>query len=167
MPSIFNKKNGSWAEIKSVFLKKNNVWIELLSVLMKKNNVWISVYSGIKIPGVKTYPAIHDSGGLVPNATTNPAYVGDTFTGINGTWSNTPTSYQYRWQWSNYSGGPYQAFSPAQTTTTLNTNVKSGSTFTFDGRYVIFEVKATNSVGSSEWVASPEMHLTKIGRAHV
>jgi hypothetical protein len=159
MPTTYIKKSSGWSKINSIYIKKASGWIEILSVYLKKATGWVQVFSGAKIPGISTFPKVRDSFSNNIDNSTYVSHTGDTLYGYRGSWSNTPTAYTDKWQWASNSGGPYSDFSPAQTATTLTT---SGNINAWDGRYVVYVVKATNSYGTSDWVTSSnEARLVK------
>ena len=149
MPSIFRKNTTGWVEILSVFRKNTTGWVEILNAYRKNTTAWVKVFSRSQIPGIVSFPKVRNSSGDDINNTTVIARVGDTLTGYRGSWSNSPTAYEDRWYFNQYaSGGNYGPFSPAQTNTTLATNLSH------DGYYVVYQVRATNASGSSEYVTS-------------
>jgi len=149
MPSIFRKNTTGWVEILSVFRKNTTGWVEILNAYRKNTTDWVKVFARSQIPGIISFPKVRNSSGDDINNTTVIARVGDTLTGYRGSWSNSPTAYEDRWYFNQYaSGGNYGPFSPAQTNTTLSTNLSH------DGYYVVYQVRATNASGSSEYVTS-------------
>lgn len=149
MPSIFRKNTTGWVEILSVFRKNTTGWVEILNAYRKNTTAWVKVFARSQIPGVISFPKVRNSSGNDINNTTVIARVGDTLTGYRGSWSNSPTAYEDRWYFNQYAGGGnYGPFSPAQTNTTLVTNLSH------DGYYVVYQVRATNASGSSDYVTS-------------
>jgi|688.fasta_scaffold02706_37 hypothetical protein len=149
MPSIFRKNTTGWVEILSVFRKNTTGWVEILNAYRKNTTAWVKVFARSQIPGITSFPKVRNSSGDNIDNTTVIARVGDTLTGYRGSWSNSPTVYEDRWYFSQYAGGGnYGPFSPAQTNTTLATNLS------YDGYYVVYQVRATNASGSSEYVTS-------------
>lgn len=149
MPSIFRKNTTGWVEILSVFRKNTTAWVEILNAYRKNTTAWVKVFARSQIPGIISFPKVRNSSGDDINNTTVIARVGDTLTGYRGSWSNSPTAYEDRWYFNQYaSGGNYGPFSPAQTNTTLAT------TLSHDGYYVVYQVRATNASGSSDYVTS-------------
>jgi uncharacterized repeat protein (TIGR02543 family) len=149
MPSIFRKNTTGWVEILSVFRKNTTGWVEILNAYRKNTTAWVKVFARNQIPGIISFPKVRNSSGDDINNTTVIARVGDTLTGYRGSWSNSPTVYEDRWYFNQYAGGGnYGPFSPAQTNTTLST------TLSHDGYYVVYQVRATNASGSSEYVTS-------------
>lgn len=149
MPSIFRKNTTGWVEILSVFRKNTTGWVEILNAYRKNTTGWVKVFARSQIPGIVSFPKVRNSSGTDINNTTVIARVGDTLTGYRGNWSNSPTAYEDRWYFNQYAGGgSYGPFSPAQTNTTLVTNLSH------DGYYVVYQVRATNASGSSEYVTS-------------
>jgi hypothetical protein len=149
MPSIFRKNTTGWVEILSVFRKNTTGWVEILNAYRKNTTAWVKVFARSQIPGITSFPKVRNSSGDDINNTTVIARVGDTLTGYRGSWSNSPTVYEDRWYFNQYTGGGnYGPFSPAQTNTTLSTNLSH------DGYYVVYQVRATNASGSSEYVTS-------------
>jgi uncharacterized repeat protein (TIGR02543 family) len=149
MPSIFRKNTTGWVEILSVFRKNTTGWVEILNAYRKNATAWVKVFSRSQIPGITSFPKVRNSSGDDINNTTVIARVGDTLTGYRGSWSNSPTVYEDRWYFNQTTGGGnYGPFSPAQTNTTLVTNLSH------DGYYVVYQVRATNASGSSDYVTS-------------
>ena len=165
MPTTYIKKSSGWTEIKSIYIKKATGWVELLSAYVKKATGWVQVFSALKTPGILTFPKVRNAGGSNIDNITYIANTGDTLYGYRGSWSNTPTSYEDKWQWSTYSGGPYSDFSPSQTATTLDTSTHIN---TWNKRYIVYVVRATNSRGTSDWVASSnEAYLQKYAPSNI
>jgi hypothetical protein len=149
MPSIFRKNTTGWVEILSVFRKNTTGWVEILNAYRKNTTAWVKVFARSQIPGITSFPKVRNSSGDDINNTTVIARVGDTLTGYRGSWSNSPTVYEDRWYFNQYTGGgSYGPFSPAQTNTTLVTNLSH------NGYYVVYQVRATNASGSSDYVTS-------------
>jgi uncharacterized repeat protein (TIGR02543 family) len=149
MPSIFRKNTTGWVEILSVFRKNTTGWVEILNAYRKNTTAWVKVFARSQIPGITSFPKVRNSSGDDINNTTVIARVGDTLTGYRGSWSNSPTVYEDRWYFNQYaSDGNYGPFSPAQTNTTLSTNLSH------NGYYVVYQVRATNASGSSDYVTS-------------
>ena len=158
-------KTGSstWTQIASAFMKTSSAaWSELLSVWSKTGaSTWIKVFDKPNVPTTLTSPFINDylDTGRVDNVT-YISNVGDTIYGHRGSWNYSPTSYLYKWQWSSSEDGIYQDFNPVQTSTAhptpLNTLVS------WDDRWVRFAVRATNAIGSSDYILSSNAaHLVK------
>lgn len=149
MPSIFRKNTTGWVEIKSVFRKNTTGWIEILNAYRKNSAGWIKVFQRTQIPGIIVTPKVRNSNGDDINNSTIIARVGDTLYGYQGSWSNSPTVYEDRWYFNQYvGGGSYNPFSPAQINSTLAT------TLAMDGYYIVYQVRATNSAGTSDYVTS-------------
>jgi len=146
--SIFRKNSTGWVEILSVFRKTATGWVEILNAYRKTATGWINVFQRNQIPGIVVTPKVRDSVGNNIDNSTYISRVGDTLYGYRGTWSNTPTSYEDRWAYSTASGGPYILFSPSQTNTTLATLLS------YDEYYIVYQVRATNAAGTSDWVTS-------------
>lgn len=170
MPSLFFKKSGTWTEANSIFIKKSGVWIQQASVFLKKVNSWVQVFSGTKVPGTTTLPEIRDNfGGNVIDNDLYIANVGDTLVGYRGVWTNSPTSYEYRWMYADFEGGTLTAFSPARSGTFSGTTtnlVTEGATTAqvqnWDDKYIYLQVRATNGSGTSGWVTSLNFaHMVK------
>ena len=158
MPTPYFKRGSGWEVIKTIYFKKATGWVEILSGYIRRSTGWVLFFAGVKIPGVLSYPKVQNASGFNIDNSTYISRIGNTLYGSRGTWSNTPTSYTDKWQWSSYQGGPYADFSPAQANTTL---VTSGN-MEWDGRYVVYAIKATNTKGASDWVySSNEAHLVK------
>lgn len=147
----------------STFMKSGlTSWSEILSVWIKTGtSTWTKIFDKPNIPSVSSLPYINDY--LDTNRINNTTYisnVGDNIYGHRGSWTYSPTSYLYKWQYSNLEDGIYQDFSPAQTSlahpSPLTTLVS------WNDRWVRYAVKATNAVGSSDWVLSSNAaHLIK------
>lgn len=149
MPAIFRKNSTGWIEILSVFRKNSTGWVEILNAYRKNSTGWIKVFAKNLIPGIIVTPKVRNSSGQDINNTTVIARVGDTLTGYRGSWSNSPTIYEDRWYFNQFTGGgSYGPFSPAQTNSTLAT------TLAMNGYYIVYQVRATNASGSSDYVTS-------------
>jgi len=149
MPAIFRKNSTGWIEILSVFRKNSTGWVEILNAYRKNSTGWIKVFAKNLIPGIIVTPKVRNSSDQDINNTTVIARVGDTLTGYRGSWSNSPTIYEDRWYFNQYTGGgSYGPFSPAQTNSTLVT------TLAMNGYYIVYQVRATNASGSSDYVTS-------------
>jgi uncharacterized repeat protein (TIGR02543 family) len=157
MPSIFRKNTTGWVEILSVFRKNTTGWVEILNAYRKNTTEWVKVFARSAIPGIIGTPKVRNSLGEDINNTTVIARVGDTLTGYRGSWSNSPTTYEDRWYFNEFTGGgSYGPFSPAQINTTLNT------TLAMDGYYIVYQVRATNASGTSDYVTSSnEAYIVK------
>ena len=155
--ATWQKKATGWVEILSIFRKTStNAWTEIQNVWRKTSTGWVKVFTRTNLPGITTFPRVRDVNGNNIDNNIYIANVGDTLYGYRGVWSNTPTSYEDRWAWSSFAGGPYSLFSPSQINTTLATTVS------WDDRYIVYQVRATNASGTSEWVSSAnEAHLVK------
>ena len=132
----------------------SSTWSELLSVWIKTAaGTWTKIFDKPNIPTPITLPYINDYTDLykVDNVT-RIANVGDTITGHRGSWNYSPTSYQYKWQYSNLEDGIYSDFSPAQTSTSHPTPLPT--LVAWDKRWVKYAVKATNASGASDWILS-------------
>jgi hypothetical protein len=155
--ATWQKKSTGWVEILSIFRKTStSAWTEIQNVWRKTSTGWVKVFTRTNLPGITTFPRVRDVNGNNIDNNIYIANVGDTLYGYRGVWSNTPTSYEDRWAWSSFAGGPYSLFSPSQINTTLPTTVS------WDDRYIVYQVRATNASGTSEWVSSAnEAHLIK------
>jgi len=155
--ATWQKKATGWVEILSIFRKtSSSTWTEIQNVWRKTSTGWVKVFTKSNVPGITTFPRVRDVNGNNIDNNIYIANVGDTLYGYRGVWSNTPTSYEDRWAWSSFAGGPYSLFSPSQINTTLPTTVS------WDDRYIVYQVRASNASGTSEWVSSAnEAHLIK------
>ena len=150
---------GLWKKINNGYITIGGVWKKINAGYVTIGGVWKKFFSAEPIPSISTYPKVRNSGGTDINNTTVKSNTGDVLYGYRGSWLNNPTSYENKWQWSAYSGGPYSDFSPSQTATTLST---AGNINTWDKRYIVYVVRATNATGTSSWVTSSnEAHLVK------
>ena len=143
MPRVFHKRNGSWTEVKSVFHKRNGAWTEVLNIFRKTSGSWVKVFSASKIPGNTVAPTITGTGYLFSTLTNSSL----------GTWTNSPTSYARQWRRGTPpSGGgeptSYSNISGATSSTYVTTSAD-------DGKYVICQVTATNTLGSNIAVSNP------------
>jgi large repetitive protein len=96
--------------------------------------------------------ATYEAAAIIPANTVAPsisgtAQVGDTLTGSDGTWSESPTSYTRQWYRDNTGGGVYSAVAGATGSTYLLVDAD-------DGCNIKFGVVATNGAGSSAEVRS-------------
>jgi hypothetical protein len=161
-------RSGSWKQVKDIYVRANGAWKTVQSAWVRVGNLWKQVHSPVATPYPSGDITIRDY--LDVNIIDNDAYlanVGDTIYGHRGpTWLNNPTAFQYRWRYATESGGPYQAFSPAETSTShpspLNTASPIARINEWDGRWIVYEVRAQNALGYSEWFTSVnEAHLVK------
>jgi uncharacterized repeat protein (TIGR02543 family) len=148
MPNVYVKKSTGWSEVKSIYVKKSTGWIEILNAYVKKSTGWIKVFQRTQIPGITTTPKVRNFNGDDINNTTHIARVGNTLYGYRGVWTNDPTSYEDRWYFSTISGGIFGPFSPSQINTTLPMILG------YDDYYIVYQVRATNAAGTSDWVSS-------------
>jgi len=91
MPRLFQKRSGTWVEIKSILQKQGGTWTEILNVFQKISGTWTLVFSGLKIPGNTSAPTITGTGYLYGTLTNNSV----------GTWTNNPTNYTRQWRRAN------------------------------------------------------------------
>lgn len=94
----------------------------------------------------------------VPAATVAPSFtgteeVGETLTGSDGTWTNSPTSYTRKWQVSDDGSTGWADISGATSST-------YDLTASEDGKYVRYSVTATNSGGSTTATSSASGQIT-------
>jgi hypothetical protein len=166
MPTYIN--SGSWKQVKDIYIRVGTAWKTVNSAWVRVGNLWKQVHSPVETPYPSGDITIRDY--LDVNIIDNDVYlanVGDTIYGHRGpTWLNNPTAFQYRWRYATESGGPYQAFSPAETSTShpspLNTASPIARINEWDGRWIVYEVRAENALGYSEWFTSiNEAHLVK------
>jgi len=151
----------TWKNINQFYIKTGSaVWKTINAGYVKVASVgWKLFYSGLQVPSVLIYPRVRNASGQNINNDTVISRIGDTLYRYDGTWTNNPTSYQRRWRWRYSYQSEYQAFSPSQTSTTLNT---SGHIDDWDNRYVVIEINAINADGESGWITSTnEAHLVK------
>lgn len=161
-------RDATWRLVNGIFVYIGNTWRTVNSAWVWNGSVWKQVHNTVQTP----YPigpiVIRDY--LNTNVIDNDLYlanVGDTIYGARGAaatnWENSPTSFEWRWYWSTSESGTYQAFSPAQTGTVnpapLNT---SGFIDAWDGRWIQYQVRASNSFGFSSYFSSDNVaHLVK------
>ena len=163
-------KTGSttWTKMASAFMKSGaSTWSELLSVWIRSaTNTWTKIFDKPNTPTPITLPFINDYLDTNRiNNTTVISNVGDTIYGRRGSWNYSPTSYQYKWQYSNMEDGIYQDFSPAQTSTAHPSPLTT--LVSWNDRWVRYAVKATNATGSSDWILSSNAaHLIKYIPSH-
>jgi hypothetical protein len=142
VPRLFQKRSGTWVEIKSIFQKQGGTWTEILNIFQKIGGTWTKVFAGLKVPGNTVPPTITGSG-----------YLFGTLTNTNlGTWTNTPTSYARQWRRGNPSAGGgepsgYSNISGATSSTYVTTSDDNG-------KYIVCQVTATNAVGSNAAVSN-------------
>ena len=167
MPVHFKKSTG-WVAATGVHFKKSTGWVAASAAYIKKAAGWAQVWPSTLTP----YPigAINIRDYLDTNVIDNVTYianVGDTIYGHRGSaatnWENSPTSFEYRWYWSTSESGVYQAFSPAQTSTTHPTPLDTTAYITaWNDRWIRYQVRANNSSGWSAWFSSDNAaHLVK------
>ena len=148
MPRLFQKRSGTWVEIKSIFQKQGGTWVEILNIFQKIGGTWTRVFAGLKIPGNTVAPTITGTG-----------YLFSTLTNTNlGTWTNTPTGYSRQWRRGNPSAGGgepsgYSNISGATSSTYVTTSADNG-------KYIICQVTATNAVGDNS-AASNSIYISK------
>ena len=151
----------TWKNTNKLYIKTtSSLWKAINKGYVKIASVgWKLFYSALPVPSVLIYPKVRNSSGQNIDNDTVISRIGETLYRYDGTWTNSPTSYQRRWRWRYSYQSEYQAFSPTQTSTTLNT---SGHIDDWDNRYVVVEINAVNSYGESGWVTSTnEAHLVK------
>lgn len=160
-------KSGTWKQVKEIYVRVGTAWKTVNSAWVRVGNLWKQVHSAVETP----YP----SGDIkilnyLDNVIDNDTYitnVGDTIYGNRGpTWINSPTAFQYRWRYATESGGTYVDFSPAETSTShpspLNTASPLSRINAWNDRWIVYQVRAQNSLGWSEWFTSiNEAHLVK------
>lgn len=163
--SIWVKTAAStWTQIQSLYTKVASAsWAENLSVWVKTAaSTWTQVYNKANVPSVSTTPKIRDTLGNNIDNDLYPIKVYDTMVGFRGTWNGSPTSYEFRWRYSDIEGGTLTPFSPAQSGTFSGSTTELPTVLAWDDRYVYLEVRATNSLGTSDWVTSSNFaHITK------
>lgn len=143
MPRLFQKRSGTWVEIKSIFQKQGGTWTEILNVFQKIGGTWAKVFAAAKVPGNTVAPTITGSGYLYGTLTNNSL----------GTWTNSPTSYARQWRRGTppAGGGEPQGYSNI-TGATSNTYVTTAAD---NGKYIVCQVTATNALGSNAASSSP------------
>jgi hypothetical protein len=160
-------RSGSWKQVKEIYVRVGNAWKTVQSAWVRVGNLWKEVYSGVETPYPSGDITVRNSLNNIIDNSTYLANVGDTIYGNRGpTWLNNPTAFQYRWRYAMESGGPYQAFSPAETSTSHPSPLNTASPLTrideWDGRWIVYEVRAQNALGYSEWFTSVnEANLVK------
>ena len=148
MPRLFQKRSGTWVEIKSIFQKQGGTWTEILNIFQKIGGTWTKVFAGLKVPGNTVAPTITGSG-----------YLFGTLTNTNlGTWTNTPTSYARQWRRGTPSAGGgepsgYSNISGATSSTYVTTSADND-------KYIICQITATNAVGNNS-AASNSIYISK------
>lgn len=152
MPAWYRLNNsGSWTKIKKLYRLNNvGVWTQLKKLYrLSSAGLWQVIFSGSEIPAPTVFPKVRNSSGNDIDNVTYIARIGDTLTGYRGEWSDDPTSYDQRWVFSYpSSGGPYNTYSPSETNLTYTTKL------TDDKSYLAFQVRATNSEGTSSYFTS-------------
>jgi hypothetical protein len=166
MPTYIN--SGSWKQVKEIYVRVGNAWKTVNSAWVRVGTLWKQVFTGVETPYPSGDITIRDYLDVnVIDNDTYPARVGDTIYGHRGpTWINSPTAFQYRWRYATESGGEYQDFSPAETSTShpspLNTASPLARINAWDNRWIVYQVRAQNALGWSEWFTSiNEAHLVK------
>jgi hypothetical protein len=148
MPRLFQKRNGTWSEIRSVFQKQGGTWVEILNIFQKIGGTWTKVFSGVKVPGNTIAPTITGGGRLYGTLTNNSL----------GTWTNSPTSYARQWR----RGTPGSGL--AEPSSYSNISGATSSTYVTvdadDGKYIICQITATNAVGNNT-AASNSIYVNK------
>jgi hypothetical protein len=148
MPRLFQKRSGTWVEIKSIFQKQGGTWTEILNVFQKIGGTWTKVFAGLKVPGNTVAPTITGSSYLYGTLTNNSL----------GTWTNSPTSYTRQWR----RGTP--AAGGGEPTGYSNISGATSSTYTTtsddNGKYIICQITATNTVGNNS-AASNYIYVSK------
>jgi len=148
VPRLFQKRSGTWVEIKSIFQKQGGTWTEILNIFQKIGGTWTKVFAGLKVPGNTVAPTITGSG-----------YLFGTLTNTNlGTWTNTPTSYARQWRRGTPSAGGgepsgYSNISGATSSTYVTTSADND-------KYIICQITATNAVGNNS-AASNSIYISK------
>lgn len=156
MGSVWRKTDSGWEKIRSIWRKTDTGWEQIKTIWRKTLTSWEKVFSGTQIPSPTVLPKVRNADGNNIDNVTYIARVGDTLTGYRGEWNDDPTSYERRWAYSSTSGGPYILYSPSETGLTYTTDL------TDDDYYVVVEVRATNTAGTSEWYTSNnEAHVIK------
>lgn len=148
MPRLFQKRSGTWTEIRSIFQKQGGTWTEILNIFQKIGGTWTKVFAGLKVPGNTVAPTITGSG-----------YLFGTLTNTNlGTWTNTPSSYSRQWRRGTPSAGGgepsgYSNISGATSSTYVTTSADNN-------KYIICQITATNAVGNNS-AASNSIYVSK------
>ena len=159
---MYTNINGFWRKTNGLFINISGYWRKVNSGFVNISGFWRKFFSAEPIPTISTYPKVRNSSLIDINNTTVKSNLGSILYGYRGSWLNNPTSYEDKWQWSSFSGGPYSDFSPSQTAFTLDTSTHITGTGNWDKRYIVYLVRATNATGTSSWVTSSnEAHLVK------
>ena len=161
-------RSGTWKQVKEIYVRVGNAWKTVNSAWVRVGNAWKQVHNPVETPYPSGDITIRDylDVNIIDNDT-YPANVGDTIYGHRGpTWINNPTAFQYRWRYATESGGTYVDFSPAETSTShpspLNTSTPLARINDWDNRWIVYQVRAQNALGWSEWFTSiNEAHLVK------
>ena len=160
-------RSGTWKQVKDIYVRVGNAWKTVNSAWVRVGNAWKQVHNPVETPYPSGDIVIRD---YLSNIIDNDVYlsnVGDTIYGHRGpTWINNPTAFQYRWRYATESGGTYVDFSPAETSTShpspLNTSSPIARINDWDNRWIVYQVRAQNALGYSEWFTSiNEAHLVK------
>lgn len=148
---------GSWKIIKDIYIRIGSAWKTVNSAWVYVNGVWKLVHSAVQTP----YPtgSIYIRDYLDTNNIDNDVYIahtGDIIYGHRGpTWANSPTSYEYRWQYSTTEDGSTSNFSPSQTSTSHPSPLNTSSYVDdWDNLWIVYQVRAQNSFGWSTWFSS-------------
>lgn len=165
MPKIYQNVGGAWKTVTKIYQNIGGSWKNVVRGYVNVGGIWKLFWPAVQTP----YPSgsIYIRDYLDINNIDNDIYianVGDTIYGHRGpTWVNSPTAYQYRWQYAYYSGDTLYNFSPAQTSTAHPTPLDtSGYIDAWDDLWIVYQVRAQNSFGWSEWFSSAnEAHLVK------
>jgi hypothetical protein len=159
MPA-YTRVGNTWRTVTGIYTRVGNTWRTVTNGFTRVGNTWRRFWPTTLTP----YPigpiVIRDY--LNANVIDNVLYianVGDTIYGARGAaatnWANDPTSFQYRWYWSTSEFGVYGPFSPVQEGTVnpapLDT---SGFINAWDGRWIQYQVRASNSFGFSPYFNS-------------
>lgn len=168
MPFNYTNVGGAWKTITKIYQNVSGSWKNVTEGYVNVSGAWKKFWPSVQTPFPSGNIVIRDWNDT--NIVDNDQYLantGDTLFGRRGpTWQNNPTAFQYRWRYSDYSGGPYVDFSPAETTTThpsqLNTASPISRINAWNDRWIVYQVRAQNSFGFSDWFTSiNEAHLVK------
>jgi hypothetical protein len=144
----------------STWNKVTDAWVKTAA-----GSAWSKFWDKPNTPSSINYPYINNYNDTAEiDNVTQISNVGDTIYGHRGTWSNSPTAYLYKWQYSSTENGTYVDFNPSQTSTTHPTPLSTTSWLAnnWNGIWIKYAVLASNSAGSSEYSRSSNAaHLVK------
>ena len=160
MPFNYIKVSDAWKTITEIYQNVGGSWKNAIEGYVNVAGSWKQFWPSLQTPypGGTIYIRAWDDINNVDNDLYK-ANTGDSIYGHRGpTWKNSPTAFQYRWQYADNSGGPYGDFSPAETTTTHPSELNTGSPLSrinaWDDRWIVYQVRAQNTFGWSDWFTS-------------